>query len=266
MKRFIGIGCLILVLSIALVGCSINVGVRTNKSSSKKIYDTINIDNITSINIKNSCGSIEIKSYEGKEIKIEGKYNEGNSKYTLEEKDNKLDINCNSISLFGIDSSISLFSNGRDNENKLVILIPEIYDNDISISSDMGKTNVIGIKGNNIIINAGAGELKVEDVVFKKLDLDAGVGSTKVVLSEKCGDINVDGGVGDVDISIEEVGGNFKCENGIGEVQIRIPYNAPVKINKDGGVGDFKIDAKTSGEDLYIFDLNVGIGEIRVYN
>ena len=55
-------------------------------------------------------------------------------------------------------------------------------------------------------------------------------------------------------------------EGGVGEAKIKIPKNSPVYFNTSSGIGSTNISAITSGENTYKFTLEVGIGEIEVYN
>ena len=63
-----------------------------------------------------------------------------------------------------------------------------------------------------------------------------------------------------------EVGGNLTYKGDVGSSKITIPKNSPVKFRTKNGVGKCEIDAKTSGENTYTFDLKVGVGSIRVQN
>ena len=63
-----------------------------------------------------------------------------------------------------------------------------------------------------------------------------------------------------------EVGGNLKYKGGVGSTDITIPKNSPVKFVVGKGLGNCNIDAKTSGEETYTFDLKVGVGSINIRN
>ena len=76
--------------------------------------------------------------------------------------------------------------------------------------------------------------------------------------------MNINGGLGNLTINFAEVGGNLNYDGGMGETVISIPNNSPVKINTSTGVGSIDINAKTSGEDIYTFDLNIGVGSLTV--
>ena len=162
-------------------------------------------------------------------------------------------------------SNIDLFkSNNID--VKLMIKIPNNYSGDINLSYGAAEVELSNIDCNNLNIDGGAGELTINDIFFNKLDFNAGVGESEINLVRKCGEIDIDGGVGEISISIEEVGGNLIYEGGVGSAKIKIPENSPVYFNTDSGIGETNINAITSSERTYEFNLSLGIGEIKVYN
>ena len=103
-------------------------------------------------------------------------------------------------------------------------------------------------------------------IQFNKLYLESGVGDVELETKERTGDIDIKGGVGSVDVSLGDVNGNLTFQGGVGDTNISIPSNSPVSIKTDSGLGNANISAKTSGENKYIFDISIGIGEINITN
>lgn len=158
------------------------------------------------------------------------------------------------------------FANDEDDITKVDILIPSKFTGDLIFKQGEGTSDVESIKVKNIDIAGGAVKLKCDDIKFEKLNLNSGVGKFDFNLKEKCGDIEINGGVGETNIKMAEVGGSLKYKGGVGSTNITIPKNSPVKFVVGKGLGNCKIDAKTSGEETYTFDLKVGVGSINVSN
>lgn len=262
MKKIITIALLVLAM-VTLSGCGLKFGMEDRKNNGKgetNINKTISIEGINNIDI--SVGALEatISSYNGDEVKIVG---------SLGEYVDDLEVNTsgNTISIKDkIFYSSFIGVNFGDNTHSLDIMIPEKYMGDLKYAYGASSTKITDIKVDKLKIEGGAGELIADNIVFNNLDLNAGVGSTKLYLKEKCGDINAKGGVGEVYIDMREVGGNLIYDGGVGSAEIRIPVDSPVRINTKSGLGQSNIRARTSNEGTYTFDLNVGIGEIKVDN
>jgi len=268
MRKSIGIilaGSLSLML--LLGGCDIKFGVengnRKNTSSNGTAIDeSYEIGKAKSIVISSEISDSLIKTYDGDKIKIVGtigsesqgiNYNLDGDKVTLEEKYS------NSLMKQSIGNN--------DDSSQYQILVPESYNGDLAIEYGAGSIEIRDVKVDNLKIKGGAGKLNVNNVVFNVLNLSSGVGSTNISLAEKCGDIIIEGGVGETILEMKEVGGNLKVDGGIGSIDIEVPQNAPVYFKTSSGIGSNDVaNVKTSGEKTYLFDLNVGLGEVKVHN
>ena len=268
MRKSIGIiiaGSLSLML--LLGGCDIKFGVdkdssRNTSSNGTAIDESYEIAKANSIVIKVDISDSLVKTYDGDKIKIVGtigsesegiNYKLDGDKVTLEEKYSN--------------SHMKQSIGNHDDISQYQILIPESYNGDLSIEYGAGSIDIEDMKVDNFKIKGGAGELIVKNVVFNELNLSSGVGSTNISLTEKCGDITIEGGIGETILQMKEVGGNLKVDGGIGSVDIEVPQNAPVYFKTSSGIGSNDVaNVKTSGEKTYLFDLNVGLGEVKVHN
>lgn len=254
-------------LMLLLGGCDIKFGVdkdssRNTSSNGTAIDESYEIGKANSIVIKVEICDSFVKTYDGDKIKIVGtigsesegiNYNLDGDKVTLEEKYSK--------------NSIGINNNHNDGISEYQILIPESYNGDLSIEYGAGSIEIEDVKVDNFKIKGGAGELIVKNVVFNELNLSSGVGSTDISLTEKCGNITIEGGVGETILQMKEVGGNLKVDGGIGSIDIEVPKNAPIYFKTSSGIGSNDVDnVKTSGEKTYLFDLSVGLGEVKVHN
>lgn len=253
----------ITLVSFTLVSCSVKIGVKDKGDSSvfssskggEKISEEYELSDVNSIDIEIDAAIVKVKTYDGNKIKVEG-YLGKSSKGIKSEKNNKeIEI---------IEECSKSFVNNDVSDYE--ILIPSSFNGDLSFTIGAGTGKLNDVKVNKLELESGAGELNINNVVFNKLDLSCGVGTVNMNLNEKCGDMDIEGGVGETVINIKEVGGNLTCEGGVGSTKITMPENAPVKFNTESGLGSCNITAKTSGENTYTFDLEVGVGEIKVTN
>ncbi|MFR1708724.1 MAG: DUF4097 family beta strand repeat-containing protein [Clostridium sp.] len=224
------------------------------------ISKTIPMDGIENVNISIDASNLTINAIDGSDFTITctGSSSIVN-KTTIENTGNTLNIKEHSV-----DSNINLkFLNGS-NSREVVINIPKSFDKDINLSCGAGNVSITKINSKKLTIDGGAGNLTLKDISFSDLDLTQGLGNANINLSAKSGDMNINGGLGNLTINFAEVGGNLNYDGGMGETVISIPNNSPVKINTSTGVGSIDINAKTSGEDIYTFDLNIGVGSLTV--
>lgn len=265
-KRIISLG-LAALFAISLSGCSIRFGINNrNKSGNGKtveINEKVKFHNEEKIDIDVKYGEIAVSTYEGDEVIVTGSTNRGENIIKLSKSGDGIKIKDSSDDEVNFDFFIN--SNSRDSMT-LNIKIPNNFNGDIDFDYGAGEANINGIKCNKLDIEGGAGELNIEDIVFEELVFNGGVGESNIDLTEKCGNIKIEGGVGEVKIAMDEVGGNLIYNGGVGRADIRVPENAPIYFDTSSGIGKTDISAKTSGENTYKFELNVGVGEIKVYN
>ncbi len=251
-----------------LTGCGIRFGVesrRNNNSGNSVNYNgesinkTESIEGIDKIDIEIEVSNVTIINYEGNDIEISGTLGSLSRGVTVSKNSNKLVITEKAKKAFNVNIN-------TNNASNLEIKIPNSYNKDIEFSFGVGEYNIKDLKVNDIDIKGGVGELLIENISFNKLDLSSGVGSVNIYTNERTGEIDIKGGVGDVNISLGDINGNLKFEGGMGSANIKIPSDAPVNIKTESGLGNSNVRAKTSGENKYIFDITMGIGELNITN
>lgn len=265
MKRLFKI-FLALSLSLMLASCSVKFGIESrnydsdsdsNNYSGESINMVESIDGIKKLNIEIEVSNVEIMYYEGKEIEVSGTLGRLSKGITIDKGSEELTIN---------EKSKKYNSINRDTASDLKIKIPTSYNGNVDLEFGVGECKVRDLKVDNIEITSGVGQLFINDISFNKLDLESGLGEVELETKERTGDIEIKGGVGSVNLSLGNVNGNLTFEGGVGETNISIPSNSPVSIKTDSGLGNANITAKTSGENKYIFDISMGIGEINITN
>lgn len=292
MKKLLIIG-IISIITLSIVGCDVNSSAENSKSnyenqsisaettasadssdnksvttgdasininSNDTINEKIALDEVNNINIEISAAKVSIKAYDGEEIKITGKLSEKSKGMIIDKKGTKFEIVEK-----GYDSTGS-FINNKNDKSIVDVLIPTKFNGEFAFKQGAGVADIEAIKVKDMNILGGAGELKCNDIKFDKLTLNSGVGKIDFDLKDKCGDMEINGAVGETNIKMAEVGGNLKYRGGVGSINITIPKNSPVKFDVEKGVGSCKIDAKTSGEQTYTFDLKAGVGSINIRN
>ncbi len=260
-----------------LVGCNVKWGINSrNKNNnlfnfnnndenngsmySEDINETFPMNDIDKVNIEICAADITINSVDESNFSV---VCTGSSslvdKTTVEVKNGTLNV-----VEHGVKSSFNFNLVNTSVSRKVIINIPKEFNKDLTLSFGAGDVNINEITANDLNIEGGAGDLNLKNVEFKDLQLGQGVGDIDVSLSKKSGDMDIQGGVGSITLRLSEVGGNLKYNGGVGEATIYIPNNSPVKIESSSGVGSMDINAKTSGEDTYIFDLELGVGSVTV--
>lgn len=257
---------LALSLSVMLAGCSVKFGIESRNGdndsdstnySGESINKVESIEGINKLNIEIEVSNVKIMYYEGKDIEVSGTLGKLSKGVTIDKSSNELTIN---------EKSKKSNSIKRDSASDLNIKIPNSYNGNVDLEFGVGEYEVRDLKVDNINISSGVGQLFIKDISFNKLDLESGVGDIELETKEKTGEINIKGGVGSVDVSLGDVNGDLTFEGGIGDTNISIPSNSPVRIKTDSGLGRANISAKTSGENKYIFDISMGVGEINITN
>lgn len=263
MKKLI-VGLALVLSSILLIGCSIEFGVDSKKEK-REINESIECSGLEKIKISTGISNVTIDSYEGEDIKIEGQLGEYIDEIKISQSGSTLSIEEKNIN--GTSNLFSFGVNFNNSNNSIYkILLPKSFNGEITLKAGIGEAEVKNLDLKSLDINGGTGEVIVDNVSFDNLDLKAGVGEFNLYLGERAGDVTIDGGVGEVTVEYEKVSGNLTYKGGVGSFRCKIPRNSPVYFKTSTGLGDCKIDAKTSDEETYKFDLKIGVGDIKVYN
>lgn len=259
MKKLLAI-IILLVLGTAIVGCDVEFGVKKRGagiSSGEIVDESLNMDNVENIKIELGVSETKIYYYSGDVIKIDGTLGNFSNGITAENKGSEVYIIEKTNSSIGITD---------EDTSKLEIKIPETYKEKMELTLGVGNCDVTGIKVGDMKIKSGVGNLRMKESSFNNLDLTCGVGQVDIKTNDKTGNIRVDGGVGNVDIQLKEIGGDLVYKGGLGNTDIKIPVDAPVKINTTSGLGKITLDAKTSSEGTYEFDVTMGMGNLDITN
>lgn len=263
-----------LTLTTMLTGCGVKFGIESRENSwfnmankendeiwSSKYSENVNIiesmNSVTSLDITIDVSNVNIKYYDGTELEISGVLSKYSRGIKTERKSNSLRIREESKKTANIN---------RGKSGELIIKVPKSFNGDLDFKFGVGEYNIKGLKVDNMQVHTGIGQLTMEDISFSKLALESGVGEVYLNTNQKTGEINVKGGIGEVNISLGDINGDLTFQGGMGSANIIIPENAPVNIKTNSGLGPSNISAKTSGENKYIFKINMGIGELNITN
>lgn len=111
---------------------------------------------------------------------------------------------------------------------------------------------------NELVIDGGSGEIKIEDIIADRLELDLGAGLIEIA-SSTFYKADIDGGVGVID-AIDTTLSSLELDAGVGSVSIDGEILGRSTI--DGGIGE--INLNLSNESLYKFIVDKGLGDITV--
>ena len=169
----------------------------------------------------------DLKIVEGSQLKVDNH----NESVNVEINGNKLLITDNS----------NIFSN--KNGNDVIVYVPyDVKFDIVNINTGAGRVVVNGFNTEELRMSLGAGETNISNILSNKTKISSGTGSLKITES-RLNDAKLDLGIGSISIG-GDITGDSKINTGIGEVT----------LNLDGARED------------YTFDLNKGIGDIRINN
>ncbi len=267
MKKIINV-ILAVTLTTLLSGCGIKFGIESRNNNddvedfnytSEEVNISESMAGISKLDIRIDVSNAKINYYDGSDIEISGKLSKDSKGVKVERGTDKINI---------IEESKrnNNFNINSDYGSNLLINIPKSFKGDIKLSFGVGEFEVNDLELNTLTVDSGVGGLTLNEISFNKLELESGVGSTTVKTSKKTGEINVKGGIGETNISLGDINGNLTFDGGMGSASIKVPVDAPININTNAGLGEARINAKTSSDAKYQFDIKVGIGEIEVTN
>ena len=266
MKKIINV-ILAITLTALLSGCGIKFGIESRNNNdvedlnytSEEVNISESINGITTLDISIDVSNTKINYYDGSDIEISGRL----SKYS---KGVKIEKSSDKINIIEESKKTNNFSINEDYGSNLLINIPKSFNGDIELTFGVGEFEVNDLVLNTFTVKSGVGELTLNEISFNKLDLESGVGLTTLKTNQKTGEINVKGGIGETNITLGDINGNLTFDGGMGSASIKVPVDAPININTNAGLGEARINAKTSNNTKYEFDIKVGIGEVEVIN
>lgn len=224
-------------------------------SSGEEYNKTYEKGEISIINMDLKMASTTIK--QGDTLKVES-----NSKnVTFKKRGNKLYISEKNYS----------FLKRKNSERKVTIYLPKdyIYD-EVLIESGLGKLDIKQLNTNELILNLGAGEIKIDELnVSKEAEIDGGAGQITI----KNGTINnldLDMGVGKLVLEAK-LTGESKIDAGVGESLINLLGSMnDYRIKVDKGVGSTRINNNTIQDNTYYGSgnnkvmIDGGVGKIDI--
>lgn len=269
----LAIGIITSIVSVAIGVFSFvtgNVGLGMKKGYVERFNESHKFDNVRSLDIDLSAGSLEI-------LKGESFLIEANDV----SKDFRMDLTNNGTLRIrernrGFNFLWFNFNGNNRITTEIKVYIPEDYKlnsttidagagnlyieglntKKFRISAGAGKIDGYNITAENASIDGGVGNINMENVIFNDMDLNSGVG--KVFLEGVFkGDNEIDCGVGDLDMEI--IGDvddyDIKIDNGVGQVRLngerisreyRKNNNRSNSLDVDGGVGSVDIIFKAN--------------------
>lgn len=234
--------------------------------NNKTIDFTETFTGVTSLEIENSTGKLEIR--QGNEFKVEAEdVSEG---FVAEVSNN------GTLRISDDDSHFGFlwfnFSGFNNPNSKIVVYLPDSFiAEEATIDSGAGSVLMEGLYADNLEISAGAGTISGEDISADKVTIDGGVGSVTLknvdfndtYLNCGVGNVKLDGilightevdcGVGSVNLDLlgDVDDYDLEVDSGVGTIRLNgekisddyeTDKNAPNSISIDGGVGDVKIN------------------------
>lgn len=225
------------------------------------IFGTEKTSDMQDINLENTSTYLDVDlKYTNLTIE-EGEYflaKTNNSNIECKQDGNKLKI---------VEKNNSWFK--HKNEDIIVYIPKDLKFDYVGISSKAGSITIKNLITDNLKLNLGAGETKIENINSNKTKIDSGVGSFTVDNSV-LEDLDFDMGIGEAKIEAKILG-NSKIDTGIGSLKLKLIGNKEeykLKINK--GIGDIKVDnTKITAEEIIgdgsnFIHVDGGIGEIKI--
>ena len=203
---------------------------------------------VEDLSVELSAGTMEIISYDGNEIVLEGKAVNEALRTRCSVKDGTLE--------FKTSNKVWKENGLNDKEaGSYILYVPETLTlEEINITAGAGELTVRGITSMEMELNLGAGNTVLTDIGIDDTEVRCGAGN--VDLNGKLqGDINIECGVGNVTMTLEgkKTDYNYDIATGIGGMHIagttygtldrsvNEDNGAPYTIEMTGGVGEVEI-------------------------
>ena len=173
----------------------------------------------------------------------------------------EIDVNASSVNIVKGDSFLveakGVSDNFRVNNRRNTLEIEE--DAFWFFNNNSGEITIyVPSDLNELVIDGGSGEIKIEDIIADRLELDLGAGLIEIA-SSTFYKADIDGGVGVID-AIDTTLSSLELDAGVGSVSIDGEILGRSTI--DGGIGE--INLNLSNESLYRFIVDKGLGDITV--
>ncbi|MBE6889138.1 MAG: DUF4097 domain-containing protein [Ruminococcaceae bacterium] len=266
-------------ISVAVLG----IGPTTNKALMKEYTELGGSYN--DIEITTSVANIAVYPTEGKTTKIFTTERLANS-VSAEIKDNKLVVKLDHSQYIFTDffGFISSLFDGGNNDCVKVYVPNEIYEN-ITIKSNAGSTEMIGVAAQDVALDLSAGNLTyaqpdgvtaetllvhlsagnctVYNAKSDKFDIEMSAGNIDVYGLSGKGEIDISAGNGNINLS--ELNGDITIDASAGNLDLNLPEGANATIECDKSAGDVSVkygDIKNDLNDNEKVTIGTGIYEI----
>lgn len=190
---------------------------------------------------------------------------------TFKAQSNSSDISCtqNNNQLVVKEKSHNWFAKNKASD--LIVYIPEntMFDT-VKIEAGAGEIKIEDLKTQKLSFKIGAGKVEIQNLeVTKQAKIDGGAGKVDI-LAGTINDLDLDMGVGSFSLAATLTGKN-DIDAGVGKLDINLTDGTQnYTIKADKGIGAIIIDGKEVGNntehgngDTYI-DIDGGIGSISV--
>lgn len=222
-------------------------------------------ENVKSIKVKNDLGKLTIKSGDSDKVVIEG--NNVNESFRVEK---------NASGVLKIEGKYKVwnflnFGDSNRKKSSITIYLPKDFKGDqIIIDAGAGNVYIEDLKANKLEIDAGVGDINGKNIYADRVDLDGGVGEI-TFKNVELNDVDINAGLGDIEIE-GLLTGNNEIDAGVGNIELDLLNSVDdFNLNVDKGIGDIYIDGdkysninwnnKTA---MYKMEINGGIGNVRV--
>ena len=227
---------------------------------SENLIESKEVNTISGINVDAKNTDILVEKSIDNKIVVE--------LYSENSVDHKIDINNNIMYVNFYDNvGFRLFRK----KNRVLIKLPENYDNELKIKSTTGDIKVASFENLSPVVNLGTGDFKADKI--KNLDIELTTGDVKVNTLDT---LNCKHSVGDVKIENADV---VNVTSSTGDIKVTDVHNS---VNITLTTGDVKITNATITEDSYItlttgdvkitsctgayIEANNSVGDIKVNN
>lgn len=208
---------------------------KTENSSGGDIIDyDKEFEGVANLNIKNGIGELSIVKGDSDKVRVTA---------TDVSKDFRTVVSGNELKITTKSDFWNIFNWGIKVHTKphITVYLPE------------------GFEARDTVIDAGAGNIRIEDLNSEKLNINAGVGNIKGN-NIKTEEFEIDGGVGEITLD-DVVSNETDIDAGVGSIDIQGTLNGRNTVN--AGVGDIKLKLNGSTDD-YNIKVNPGVGNIYI--
>lgn len=236
-------------------------GVVKNNENSTKLGDmTVIAEDIYDVSIL----SIETK---GTNLKIET-----GSKFEVKSNNSNIKVIENNGNVVVKENSIMKWLGNTKIDSELIIVIPENTEEfeEVSIEAGAGEIKIDSLNTKELSFNLGAGKVTLDNLkVLNDAKIDGGAGE---IIIKNCDLNNLDMDLGIGKTTIEgEISGKSKIDTGVGELDLKLNSNlTKYKFELEKGIGQITVDGDKVPNDCTIgngtnkIEINGGVGAINI--